>query len=208
MPSQRNLLLILFISCIILISFVTVWGQYGGIGLKVSRPYYQLPEDHSYDKLLNSLYINIRLANRLTIFVDSYLLRADGESFDTGLNIPMEASSFSDKATVVGPMYNFPIRKSDFYLYSGAGFGWHSLKIGYKNQLVDNESSKNYGGHLVFGLSYDLRKIPVLVLAETRYSKIYLKEDINAFHYIPSVLHRSGSIQLLTFSIGILVYFF
>ncbi len=208
MSNQRNLLLILLIIFFVLNFVLPVQSQYGGIGLKVSRPYYDLPEDHQYDKLLNSLYISIRLANRLTIFVDSYLFRADGKSFDAGLNIPMEASSFSDKATVLGPMYYFPIRKSDISLYSGAGFGWHSLKIGYKNQLVDNESSKNYGGHLVFGLSYDLRKIPALVLAETRYSRIYLKEDAGAFHFTPSVLHRSGSIQLLTFSIGILVYFF
>lgn len=208
MSNRKILSLIICIFFIILNFNAPVVGQYGGIGLKVSRPDYQLPENHQYEKLLNSLYISIRLAPRLTIFVDSYLFRDDGKSFDTGLNIPMEASSFSDKATILGPMYYFPLKKSDVSLYGGAGFGWHSLKLGYKNQLVESESSKNYGGHLVFGLSYDLKKIPALVLAETRYSQIFLKDDASAFHFSPSILHRSGSIQMLTFSLGILVYFF
>ncbi len=206
--SNKRILLLIFFIALILATDLPVFGQYGGIGLKVSHPDYQLPEDHRYNKLLNSLYISIRFAPRLTIFVDSYLFRDDGKVLNTGLNIPMEASSFSDKATIVGPMYNFPIKKSDIYLYTGAGFGWHTLKIGYKNQLVESENSKNYGGHFVFGLSYDLRKIPALVLAETRYSRIFLKNDSNAFHFTPSILHRSGSIQMLTFSLGILVYFF
>lgn len=207
MSNPRNLLLLLLIF-LFFTNSSAVFGQYGGIGLKVSRPAYQLPEDHQYDKLLNSLYISIRLANRLTVFIDSYLFRDDGKAFDAGLNVPMEASSFSDKATILGPMYHFPIKKSDISLYSGLGFGWHSLKVGYKNQLVQSESSKNYGGHCVLGMSYDLRKIPALVLAEARYSRIFLEKESSAFHYTPSILQRSGSIQMLSFSLGILVYFF
>lgn len=184
------------------------FAQHGGIGLKVSRPQYLLPAHPDYAKLLNSLYLSIRISDQFTLFADSYLFRDDGAAFDTGLNQTMNASSFSDRATVLGLLYYYPLNWFELKPYGGAGLGWHSLRIGPNEKGRDQESSKNYGAHLVVGLSYDLKFVPVVFFSEFRYAQVFLTSDAGAFQFQPSVLHRADSFPLNWFAAGLLFYFF
>jgi len=183
------------------------FAQHGGVGLKISNPYYQFDKHPQYNKILNSLYLSLRLSENMTIFIDSYLFRGEAAAFETGLGETMQGSSFSDKATVAGPMYYYDPDFYGFVPYFGLGFGWHSLLIGDKDRSL-KESSKNYGGHAVLGVSYDLNKIPVVIFTEARYAQIFLTDEGANPKFIPSVLHRSGSIKITSLSLGFLIYFF
>ena len=195
----------IFFLCIF---FSNAWAQHGGVGLKISNPYYQFDTHPGYKKIMNSLYLSLRISQNMTIFIDSYLFRDEGDAFDTGLsNQPIPGSSFSDKATVIGPMYYYNPDFSGLIPYFGLGFGWHSLLIGDK-ELNPKESSKNYGGHAVLGVSYDLKKIPVVAFVEGRYARIFLSDEDADPKFIPSALHQGGSIQITSLAFGFLIYFF
>jgi len=188
-------------------------AQHGGIGVKFSNQNYRLPRHPSYNHFISSLYISIKLGKSFTIFIDSYLYSADGDGFDTDIeydnNIPMKESNFSDRATVLGPMYYRKLPFFGLFAYGGVGFGWHSLKIGYKERGLAKESSKNYGAHAIIGVSYDIEHIPVIIFGEARYALIYLKDNYNADPlFIPTALHRSDPIRMTGLNLGLLVYFF
>jgi len=196
-----------YVFIILLLLNISTSAQRGGIGVKISSPIYHFANHPDYNSNLNSLYLSIRLSQRMTLFIDSYLFRANAEAFDTGLVPPMEKSTFTDRATVLGPIYHLDLNFYDLVLYGGLGFGWHSLLIGDKNRDI-KESSKNYGGHAVLGLSYDIQQIPVIAFVEGRYARIFLTNESADPKFTPSALHRAGSIPLTMLTVGILVYFF
>lgn len=187
--------------------FGNSFAQFGGIGIKISSPAYHFTAHPGYQKNLNSLYIGIRMGRHISLFVDSYLFKTDGEAFETQLAQPMEQSTFSDKGTVLGPMFHHELNIFDLYGYAGAGLGWHSLRLGYKNGNLQ-ESSKNYGAHGVMGISYDIKILPVLILCEARYSQIFLRNETADPKFSPSPLHQSDAITITSFAIGMLIYFF
>lgn len=182
-------------------------AQYGGLGFKFNLPNYALENHPNVTDSFTSLYLSFRLGKGMTLFADTYLLKTDGEPFDTGLRTPMESSNFSDRVTVLGLMYHHKLPFFKISAYGGAGFGWHSLRIGYAENMT-KETSKNYGAHGIFGLEYDLRFIPVVIFAEGRYAKIFLREEDGDPKFTPSALHAGGTITLTAFSIGTLIYFF
>lgn len=187
----------------------TVLAQHGGLGIKVGSPTYTFEDHPEYSKLINTLYISVRLSRQMTIFIDSYFIETEGNPFSTGLETEtaMNQSIFSDKTTILGPMYHQNIGLFDLTAYGGVGFGWHSLRIGDKQRTI-RETSKNHGAHFVFGLSYDLKKIPVDVFVEGRYARIFLNDEGAYTKFVPSPLHRDGQIDLKFISAGFLVYFF
>lgn len=208
MPGFTILVLIFFMT----ISLSNLKAQHGGIGVKFSQQSYRFAKHPSYQHLMNSLYISMKLGKNWTIFIDSYLYSTDGDGFDTDIesddNIPMDKSNFSDRGTVLGPMYFYELPFSNLFAYAGLGFGWHSLKIGYKDQNL-KESSKNYGAHAIVGVSYDIKHIPVIAFCEARYAIIYLKNRYDANpQFKPTALHRSDTINITGLNLGLLVYFF
>lgn len=182
-------------------------AQHGGLGLKIQFPTYDFAKHPSVTHSFNSLFLSFRMGKGISLFADSYLLKTESDSFSTGLQTPMGKSHFSDQVTVLGLRYHQKLPRVPLTAFAGAGLGWHSLRLGYVENSI-KESAKNYAVHAVFGLEYDLDFIPVVVFAEARSARIFLRnEDANP-KFSPSPLHAGGSINLTAFSIGTLIYFF
>jgi len=182
-------------------------AQHGGLGLKIQFPTYDFTNHPSVTHSFNSLFLSFRMGKGISLFADSYLLKTEGDSFSTGLPTPMEKSHFSDQVTVLGLRYHQKLPRVPLVAFAGAGLGWHSLRLGYVENSI-KESSKNYAAHAVLGLEYDLEFIPVVVFAEARSARIFLRKENTNPKFSPSALHAGGFISLTAFSVGMLVYFF
>ncbi|MBN1351552.1 hypothetical protein JXJ21_19215 [candidate division KSB1 bacterium] len=201
---------LLILPCILFCMYSGLEAQQGGIGVKFSQSTYKFSAHPTSKHFLNSLYISIKLGRGMTIFIDSYLYSFPGEGFvsNTEPKQEIKRSVFDDRATVLGPMYFHKLPKFNLHIYAGIGLGWHSLKLGDDDDPQSKETSKNYGVHLLAGLSYDLKRVPVILFFEARNAYIFLKNDSGADKYVPTALHRSGTITLTGFSAGLLIYFF
>jgi hypothetical protein len=182
-------------------------AQHGGLGLKFNFPTYHFENHPDVTKSFNSLYLSFRMGKGISLFADSYLLKTNGEPFTTGLTPPMKQSHFSDQVTVLGLKYHQKLPLLPLAAFVGAGFGWHALRIGHAENSI-KETVKNHAGHAVLGLEYDLEFIPVVVFAEGRYARIFLREENANPKFSPSALHAGGYITLTSLSIGTLIYFF
>lgn len=195
----------------IILSNTKLCAQHGGIGVKFTQQNYDFSEHPDYKKFINSLYISVKLSKHLTLFIDSYLYSTDGAGFESGTvenKISIEKSCFSDRATVLGPMYFQKLPIYNLYVYGGAGFGWHSLKIGDNDDNNSKETSKNYAAHLVIGVSHDIIRLPAIIFFEMRKAYVFLNDDSGASQYNPTALHRSGTLNMTGISFGLLIYFF